>query len=99
MTRVSTTSRRLEPGTPWRGATTGAGGFCETETGAGAAALDKDDADADASKENTMRLGLRGGDFVVPILFATAIVESRAALLLKGSICFLVELLDVGERL
>lgn len=99
MTRVSTTSRRLEP-VSWRGATTGAGGFCETETGAGAgaAALDKDD--ADASRENTMRLGLRGGDFVVPILFFAAVaVESRATLLLNGSICFLVELLDVGERL
>ena len=92
------TSRREEPGT-WRGAT-GAGGFCETETGAATAgaALDSDDADAETSREKTMRLGLRGGDFV-PILVVAVAVESRAALLLNGSICFLVELLDVGERL
>jgi len=89
------TSRREEPRSCWRGAAPGAAGgcFCKTETGA---TLGNDDAEAEASREKTMRFGLRGGDFAAPVLAA---VGSRAALLLKGSCCFLVELLDVGERL
>ena len=46
-----------------------------------------------------MRLGLRGGGDFVPALVADVTVESRAAVLLNGSRCFFVELLDVGERL
>ena len=74
--------------------------MCETETGAAGAgaALDDDDT-AKASTEKTMRLGLRGGGDVVPAWVADVTVESRAAVLLNGSRCFFVELLDVGERL
>ena len=89
-----TSRREEEPGSCWRGAAGGC--FCETETGAAAAALD-DAADAEASREKTMRFGLRGGDLAAPILVAAA--GSRAALLLNGSCCFLVGLMDVGERL